>query len=162
MGYKNVSHLYIYGGYILDKNKRAIQEIQKGIINYTKKEISYAPYDKTKTGIISSIKDDNLYEIKIDNKTYDNVPTTGGICTINETVRVVVPQNNFNNIFILKSGENKSSSSNTYTDLTNKPSINGVEISGNRTFAELGEDTISNSDLKDIIDKQFNLIFGGN
>ena len=96
----------------MDKNKRAIQEIQKGIINYTKKEISYAPYDKTKTGIISSIKDDNLYEIKIDNKTYDNVPTTGGICTINETVRVVVPQNNFNNIFILKSGENKSSSGN--------------------------------------------------
>ena len=60
-------------------------------------------------------------------------------------------------------GSGKTTSvSNTYTDVTNKPSINGVEITGNRTFGELGEDTISNSELKDIIDKQFNLIFGGN
>ena len=63
----------------------------------------------------------------------------------------------------LTDGSGKTTSvSNTYTDVTNKPSINGVEITGNRTFAELGEDTISNSELKDIIDKQFNLIFGGN
>lgn len=49
-----------------------------------------------------------------------------------------------------------------YEDLTNKPSINGVELKGNKTFEQLGEETLTNSELKDIIDSQFDLIFGGN
>lgn len=52
--------------------------------------------------------------------------------------------------------------SDDYEDLFNKPSINGVELKGNKTFEQLGEETLTNSELKDIIDSQFDLIFGGN
>jgi hypothetical protein len=44
----------------------------------------------------------------------------------------------------------------------NKPKINGVELKGNKTLEDLGEETITNQELKDIIDNQFEVIFGGN
>lgn len=52
--------------------------------------------------------------------------------------------------------------SDDYNDLINHPSINGEELVGNKTFEQLGEETLTNSELKDIIDSQFDLIFGGN
>ena len=48
-----------------------------------------------------------------------------------------------------------------YEELRDKPAINGVELSGDKGFEELGELTMSNSEIKDIIDSQFNTIFGG-
>ena len=41
-------------------------------------------------------------------------------------------------------------------------SINGVDIKGALTFEKLGEETITNNELKNIIDTQFAVIFGGN
>lgn len=49
-----------------------------------------------------------------------------------------------------------------YNLLDYKPSINGEVLSGDKTFEELGRDDIKNRTIKDIIDEQFNLIFGGN
>lgn len=49
-----------------------------------------------------------------------------------------------------------------YEDLENKPSINGEILMGDKSFEDLGELTLTNTELKDIIDAQFNLIFGGN
>lgn len=49
-----------------------------------------------------------------------------------------------------------------YEELNNKPSINGVELVGDKSFEQLGEKTLTNSELKEIIDTQFELIFGGN
>lgn len=51
---------------------------------------------------------------------------------------------------------------NNYEKLINKPSINGVELINDKSFEELGRDDIKNRTIKDIIDEQFNLIFGGN
>ena len=48
-----------------------------------------------------------------------------------------------------------------YDVLENKPRINGVELVGNKTFEDLGEETISNAELQSIIEAQYNLIFGG-
>ena len=48
-----------------------------------------------------------------------------------------------------------------YNELENKPSINGVELQGDKSFEDLGELTLTNSELKDLIDSQFELIFGG-
>lgn len=48
-----------------------------------------------------------------------------------------------------------------YEQLENKPQINGVELSGNKTFEELGEQTITNVELQDIINTQYQLVFGG-
>lgn len=48
-----------------------------------------------------------------------------------------------------------------YEELRGKPAINGVELSGDKSFDELGELTMTNSEIKDIIDTQFSTIFGG-
>lgn len=47
-----------------------------------------------------------------------------------------------------------------YSSIANKPSINDVELVGNKTFEELGATTITNEELKTIIDAQYELIFG--
>lgn len=47
-----------------------------------------------------------------------------------------------------------------YEDLLNLPSINGVELVGNKTFEDLGREDIRNSRIKQIIDTQYDLIFG--
>lgn len=41
--------------------------------------------------------------------------------------------------------------SGNYNDLTNKPSINGVELVGNKTNEELLIDSISNEDLEALL-----------
>lgn len=46
-----------------------------------------------------------------------------------------------------------------YNKLANLPSINGVKLEGDKTFPELGEDTITNSEIKSIIDKMYSAIF---
>lgn len=47
-----------------------------------------------------------------------------------------------------------------YEDLLNLPSVNGVELVGNKTFEDLGREDIRNSRIKQIIDTQYDLIFG--
>lgn len=46
-----------------------------------------------------------------------------------------------------------------YSKLANLPSINGVKLEGDKSFNELGEDTITNSEIKAIIDKMYSAIF---
>ena len=48
-----------------------------------------------------------------------------------------------------------------YEKLKNKPSINGVELVGNKSFEDLGEETITNAELQEIIEQQYSMIFGG-
>lgn len=42
-----------------------------------------------------------------------------------------------------------------YDDLYNKPSINEVELKGNKTFDELGDHTLTNKEIKSIFDRVF-------
>lgn len=42
-----------------------------------------------------------------------------------------------------------------YNDLINKPSINEVELKGNKTFEELGDRILSNAEIKAIFDRVF-------
>ena len=42
-----------------------------------------------------------------------------------------------------------------YNSLTNKPSINDVELVGNKTFDELGDHTLSNLEIKEVFDRVF-------
>ncbi len=48
-----------------------------------------------------------------------------------------------------------------YELLINKPSINGVELTQDKSFEELGRDDIKNARIKQIIDEQYDAIFGG-
>ena len=42
-----------------------------------------------------------------------------------------------------------------YNDLLNKPSINEVELIGNKTFEELGDHLLTNIEIKRIFDRVF-------
>lgn len=51
---------------------------------------------------------------------------------------------------------------NDYEKLINQPLVNGVKLVGDKSFEELGRDDIKNKRIKEIIDEQYDLIFGGN
>lgn len=42
-----------------------------------------------------------------------------------------------------------------YEELHNKPSIEGVELTGDRLLTEFGETTLSNMEIKEIFDRVF-------
>lgn len=48
-----------------------------------------------------------------------------------------------------------------YEVLKNLPKVNGVELKGDKSFENLGREKITNSQIKQIIDEQYELIFGG-
>ena len=49
-----------------------------------------------------------------------------------------------------------------YAELPDKTSINGVVLENDKTFEELGREDIRNSRIKEIIDTEYENIFGGN
>lgn len=87
----------------MDKEKRAYDELVKGLQRYIDHCVDNSGYDKTYTAIIKN-KTVRGYTIMLNGNIYDNVQSFGGECKVNETVRVLIPQNNFNNMFILKGG----------------------------------------------------------
>lgn len=50
---------------------------------------------------------------------------------------------------------------NDYETLKNRPLINGVELVGDKSFEDLGGERITNAKIAEIVDKQYNEIFGG-
>lgn len=87
-----------------EKDKIAYEQLLQGIQSYVKKCIEENNRDITTTGIISSIDDEDglLYTVKLDNVEYSNIETIGGTCKLNETVKIMIPQGQYNNMFILK------------------------------------------------------------
>lgn len=55
-------------------------------------------------------------------------------------------------------GEVQKVSTSNYEDLYNKPKINGVTLIGDRSFEDLGEESLTNMEIVTI----FNRVFGGN
>ena len=49
-----------------------------------------------------------------------------------------------------------------YASLPDKPRINGVTLENDKTFEELGREDIRNARIKEIIDTEYENIFGGN
>lgn len=70
---------------------------------------------------------------------YDySIPYSGTAPTVGSTVRVFIPNGNMSDAFIGGGGGGGSTGTTNYNNLTNKPSINGTTLSGNKTSAELG------------------------
>lgn len=70
---------------------------------------------------------------------YDySIPYSGTAPTVGSTVRVFIPNGNMSDAFIGGGGGGGSTGTTNYNNLTNKPSINGVTLSGNKTSTELG------------------------
>lgn len=69
---------------------------------------------------------------------YDySIPYSGTSPTVGSTVRVFIPNGNMSDAFIGGGGGGSTGTTN-YNNLTNKPSINGTTLSGDKTSTELG------------------------
>lgn len=66
------------------------------------------------------------------------IPYSGDAPKIGSTVRVFIPNGNMSDAFIGGGGGGGSTGTTNYNSLTNKPSINGTTLSGNKTSTELG------------------------
>lgn len=125
----------------MDEEQKAYQKLMQGIQNYVK-DMVYKYSDKTYTGIIKSVDDDG-YTVSINGIEYPNITTIGGTCAIQETVRVLVPQGRFSNMFILK-GDNNSQSE------TGVSSVNGKTGDVVLTSSDVGAVSTSNTESSNI------------
>lgn len=66
------------------------------------------------------------------------IPYSGNAPKVGSTVRVFIPNGNMSDAFIGGGGGGGSTGTTNYNNLTNKPSINGTTLSGNKTSTELG------------------------
>lgn len=77
----------------------AIKGLLDGINYIVQQSINSAPFDKTYTGVIKSISG-NTYTVAIGNIEYTNVRTSIGGLSVGNTVKIIVPQNQMNQMFI--------------------------------------------------------------
>ena len=74
-------------------------ELEKGILRYVDNSIENAPYTQVYTGLVKASGVDG-YTISLNGVEYANIPSKGTFLT-NDTVRVVIPNNQYSNMFIL-------------------------------------------------------------
>lgn len=86
----------------MDKNANAVEQLKTGIKTYIDKKADEIPCDKTFTALVTKVSSNGFYSISLNGVEYNNIRTIGGTCKVNESVKVLVPQNNYNNMFILK------------------------------------------------------------
>ena len=84
-----------------EKDKNAYKQLLQGIQSYVNKCIAESNSDITTTARIVEIKNE-LYTVEINGVQYSGIDTIGGTCSVNEMVKVVIPQGQYNNMFILK------------------------------------------------------------
>ena len=70
-------------------------------------------------------------------ETYNRLKVYGDSAVIGKTYPVFVPQNNMSMAFVITGGESGSGETVDYNDLSNKPQINGITLSGNKTSTDL-------------------------
>ena len=133
------------------KDKNAYKQLLQGIQSYVNKCLAESDRDITTTARVVGTKN-GLYIVEINGVQYSDVDTIGGTCDVNEMVKVMIPQGQYNNMFILKGGSGGS--------ITPTPSVSGVSSVNGKTgdvtlnYADVG--ALSNSyktkiDLWDLI-----------
>lgn len=86
----------------MEKDKIAYEQLLQGIQSYVNKCLGESNRDITTTGKIVEVVEDGGYTVEINGVRYSDIDTIGGKCALNEMVRVVIPQGQYNNMFILK------------------------------------------------------------
>lgn len=81
-------------------NRDASKALLKGINYKIEHEISKAPIDKTFTGVIKEVKENNLYDVLIQRKIYTNIPSIFKGLKVNDTVKIKSPQNQYSQMYI--------------------------------------------------------------
>lgn len=94
---------------------------------------------KIYNGTVTAIGDNNTCSVTVNGKTHRRISYYGKTPTVNQVYRVFVPQNNMSIAFIITEGADIPPSEATdYNDLLNRPQINNVTLSGNKTAKDLG------------------------
>ena len=86
----------------MEKDKIAYEQLLQGIQSYVNKCLGESNRDITTTGKIVEVVEDGGYTVEINGVQYSDIDTIGGECTLNEMVKVIIPQGQYNNMFILK------------------------------------------------------------
>ncbi len=131
------------------KIEKYMDYLVDGIKAYVDNKINKANFDKTENGQIVAINSNSTYNVKVGKNIYTNVKTLGGICVLNEIVKVVSPQNQPSNMFISKNGSTQATSSvlgGVYVD---------TELSGE------SENPIQNKIIKQRLDEVFQSVSNG-
>jgi hypothetical protein len=86
----------------MNSNESAIDAILKGVTYLIDKAIQKAPFDRVVSGIIVT-KDGDTATLLVNGVTYTKVSSIIKLSNlkINDTVKVMIPQNRLNNMFIL-------------------------------------------------------------
>jgi len=79
-------------------------EIINSIDYIVKERLKNASFDKTRTGRIIRLLDKNRYIVKIDDTEYEVPSISSDVLPLNAIVKVLVPENQYNNMFILAPG----------------------------------------------------------
>lgn len=117
------------------KDKIAYEQLLQGIQSYVNKCLEESNRDITTTGKIVEVVEDGGYTVEINGVQYSDIDTIGGECVLNEMVKVVIPQGQYNNMFILKGGSSGS--------VTPTPSVSRVSSVNGKT----GDVTLNYEDV---------------
>lgn len=87
-----------------------IKLITDTIDKFINEQIKKSPYDKTYNGLIVSVDEHSLYSVLVGGITYSRVSAINGDYSKNQSVKVIVPQGQFNLMYIVGSSTNSSKS----------------------------------------------------
>ena len=86
-----------------NKDKIAYEQLLQGIKSYVDKCLAENKEITTTARIVGI--DEDEYTIELNGVQYSGISTIGGTCSLNEMVKVMIPQGQYSNMFILKGGE---------------------------------------------------------
>lgn len=128
-----------------DDNK-ALKALLDGISLMIDEKLKLAGFDRSVIGFITGANlENNTYTVQINGYEYVNVKSViGNLGTMTPCI-CTIPQNQMSQMYISGIVDNTNyidggggGTGGDYNDLENKPSINGVTLSGNKTTSDLG------------------------
>ena len=81
----------------------SMKSLLDAIFFVIKDSINKAPYNATWTGIVETVNADGSYKVMLNGNSYDNIRAlkSGITISVNDTVKIEIPQNQMANMFIL-------------------------------------------------------------
>ena len=137
-----------------NKDKIAYEQLLQGIKSYVDKCLAENKEITTTAKIVEI--DEDEYTIELNGVQYSGVSTIGGTCSLNEMVKVMIPQGQYNNMFILKGGSGSGGS------ITPTPSVSGVSsVNGKTGDVILDSDDVGaiSTSAQETIDIDFSTYF---
>ena len=128
-----------------NKDKIAYEQLLQGIKSYVDKCLAENKEITTTAKIIEI--DEDEYTIELNGVQYSGVSTIGGTCSLNEMVKVMIPQGQYNNMFILKGGETNSGGG---TVVSGVSSVNGYTGDVVLDYDDVGAVSSSSQETIDI------------